>query len=116
MSDIAPMLKLQSSLEQVSPQLNKLKASCEGLESSFLKSVVQMMRKSAGDVHFGKDLGGDTYKSMFDDSLADILAQRDTLGVEKSMYGPMASRVLAQQTARTNAAATKVAEIKETDH
>jgi Rod binding domain-containing protein len=60
------------------------------------------MRKSAGSVHFGKEFGGEMYRDMFDGSIADILAQKGTLGVAKQMFSAIAPRVLNQAASKVN--------------
>jgi Rod binding domain-containing protein len=52
------------------------------------------MRKSAGDVHFGKEFGGDMYRDMYDGAISDMLAAKGTLGVAKTMFSSIAPRVM----------------------
>ena len=116
MSPIDQVLSIQSKLEQVKPQLNDLKKSCDGMESVFLKQIVSQMRKSAGSVHFGKDFGGDMYKDMFDGSIADMLAAKGTMGVGKAMFAAIAPRVLNQKISKTNSVAKMARPIMEDTH
>ncbi|HWD41130.1 MAG TPA: hypothetical protein VG944_19940 [Fimbriimonas sp.] len=116
MPGIEQVVATQAALKKAAPQLKQLKESCQGLEASFMKQLVQMMRKGAGDVHFGKDLGGDAYKDMFDDALSNMLAANETSGVEQAMYEPLANQVLKQQMSAIAATKNQAVAPKEESH
>ena len=107
MSGLDGVLKMQAALTTAQPELKKLNDSCQGLEAAFMKTLVSQMRKGAGEVHFGKDLGGDTYRDMFDDTLSNILAQKQGAGMAEEMAAPMAKQVLSQVMTRQKAAVNK---------
>ena len=98
MNPLDTVISTQAALQSSAPELDKLKKACQGLEASFLQTVVGEMRKGTDDVHFGQQLGGDTFQSMFDDTLADILAQKNSMGVSQAMYAPLAQQVMQKAT------------------
>ncbi len=110
MTGLDQVLKTQAALKTAAPQLAKLKQACQDMEAAFMKTLVSSMRKSAGDVHFGKQLGGDIYRDMFDDKLAEMLAEKQGSGLAKTMAAPMAAQVLNQAVARQEQAMKKGSE------
>lgn len=96
MTPIEQMLTTQATLQKTGPQLTKLSKACTGLEASFLQTMVSQMRQGTSAVHFGEQFGGDMFNGMFDDTLADILAKKNALGVSQAMYTPLAGRVMQQ--------------------
>jgi Rod binding domain-containing protein len=93
MSDLAGVLKMQSALTEAAPKLKQLKDACTGMEAAFMKTLVSQMRKGAGDVHFGQEFGGDIYRDMFDDTLSNLLAEKQGTEMVNEMAAPMAKQV-----------------------
>lgn len=75
--------------------LKKLKKSCDGIESSFLKQMLTAMHKTVAETKLGgDDTGEENYRDMTDNAIADTLAQRGTLGISKMTYAATSARVL----------------------
>ena len=83
-------------IAQKQGELTKLKKACDGMESSFLRQLLQTMRESAksGDDPLAGGAGSDTYRDMADGALADRLAERGTLGISKMAFKEMAPQIL----------------------
>lgn len=75
--------------------LAKLKKACDGMESSFLRQLLSVMRETVDHTKLGgDDTGSDTYRDMFDGAVADKLAERGTLGISKMTFHAAAGQVL----------------------
>ena len=107
MNGFDQILRTQAGLAAASPQLAKLNQACQGLEAAFMKTLVSQMRKGTGEIHFGQELGGDMYRDMMDDTLSNMLAQKQGGGMIKSMADPMARQVLNQELATQMIAARR---------
>lgn len=100
MNGLEQILRTQAGLSAAAPQLKKLDDACQGIEAAFMNTLVSQMRKGAGEVHFGQELGGDMYRDMLDDTLSNLLAQKEGGQLVKTMAQPMARQVLNQELTR----------------
>lgn len=82
-------------IEAHADELTRLKKACDGMESSFLRQLLSVMRETVKATDLGgDDTGMDDYKSMADGALADRLAERGTLGISKMTFKATAAQVL----------------------
>lgn len=88
-------LRAAGNIEQNAERLTKLKKACDGMESSFLRQMLSVMRETVEETKLGgDDTGADTYRSMFDGAIADQLAARSSLGISKMTFRATAGAVL----------------------
>lgn len=94
-SALAQAVKTVESVERATPKLKALKKACDGMESNFLRQMLSAMHKTVQETDLGGDhTGMDEYKSMFDGSIADRLAERGTLGISKMTFDATAGRAM----------------------
>lgn len=88
-------VKTAQAVEASSTKLKGLKKACDGLESSFLKQMLTVMHQTVQETKLGgDDTGADNYKSMFDDAIANKLAERGALGISKMTFHATAGQAL----------------------
>lgn len=66
-------------------QLAGLKKACEQFEAVFAKQLLGEMQKGSKSA-FGDQPGGEIYKDMMDQSLADSISKRGALGIGQMLY------------------------------
>jgi Rod binding domain-containing protein len=77
------------------PELEKLKKATDGLESYMFKNLLQTMGGKKG--LFGSNIpGGQIYKDMIEQTLSDLMSERGTLGIGKTIFDKVAPNVLNQ--------------------
>lgn len=77
------------------PELEKLKKATDGLESYMFKNLLQSMGGKKG--LFGSNVpGAQIYKDMIEQTLSDIMSERGTLGIGKTIFDKVAPNVLNQ--------------------
>lgn len=65
----------------------RLRKACQQMESLFLSQLLKEMRKTIPhDGAIPEDSATDLYQSLFDNHLADLLAQRQTIGLGDYFY------------------------------
>jgi len=68
-------------------QLDRLKKACRDFESIFISYVLKNMRKTSGDSElFGDGLGGEIYQEIFDEKLAENMAQSNQLKIGDILF------------------------------
>ncbi|MEE9554275.1 MAG: transglycosylase SLT domain-containing protein [candidate division Zixibacteria bacterium] len=68
-------------------QLEKLKKACKDFESIFISYMLKTMHKTTEDSGlFGKGLGGDIYQEIFDEKLAETMAESNQLKIGEIMF------------------------------
>lgn len=75
-------------------KLHTLKEATQGFESLFVKNMLKTMRSSIKTTQFGQTMGADTYKDMFDDAIANAVAQKSQFGVAKTLFDSASTQVL----------------------
>lgn len=82
-----------------SKELNGLKKACEQFEAIFAKQLLGEMRKGMQD-QLSKTPGGEIYKDMMDQAIADSMAHQGSLGIGKILFNQF-SKALAPQNPTT---------------
>lgn len=92
--NIAPSSQIAT--EQLSPadkmenkalELEKLRKACKDFESIFISYMLKTMHKTTEDSGlFGKGLGGDIYQEIFDEKLADTMAESNQLKIGEILF------------------------------
>ena len=68
----------------------RLEKACRDFEAVFLSQMIRTMNRSvAGDGYFGKGLGSDYYRSLFEEELARSLAERGNMGIGKMLVSQL---------------------------
>jgi Rod binding domain-containing protein len=80
------------------PQLDALKKATNGFESIFIKSLMTEMEK--GTHMFGTGPGSDIYQDLTNQTLADNVGKRGSLGIGKMLYNQLSPRIVAQAEAQ----------------
>jgi Rod binding domain-containing protein len=80
------------------PQLDALKKATNGFETIFLKSLMTEMEK--GTHMFGSGAGSDIYADLANQSIAESVGKRGTLGIGKMLYNQLSPRLIAQAEAQ----------------
>jgi Rod binding domain-containing protein len=80
------------------PQLAALKKATNGFETIFLKSMLTEMEK--GTNMFGTGPGSDIYADLANQTIADSVGQRGSLGIGKMLYNRLSPRIIAQAEAQ----------------
>ena len=88
-------LREMKAYQQAKPELDKLKKATTSFEAIFAKNLISEMRKSTHEVSLGQSFGGDIYKDMMDQSLADSMASKGSLGIGNILYKSYAPKVVA---------------------
>jgi Rod binding domain-containing protein len=83
-------------------QAAKLKKAAQGIEASFIKTLLEQMQK--GSSMFGKNAGAGIYQDFFNQAVAESMAKTSQFGIADMIERQMAPRVAAeqQQTGDTN--------------
>ncbi|RMD90450.1 MAG: lytic transglycosylase domain-containing protein [Calditrichaeota bacterium] len=77
-----PFFKLQKSEPISHSRPHNLKEAAQGFEALFISELLKVMRKSIGKSNLlGEGLSGEIYTSMFDESLARVIASNGGLGL-----------------------------------
>jgi len=72
----------------------KLEKAAEGFEAIFIRQLLKTMRSTlSGGGIFGEGSVGEIYGDMMDNTLADILAKRDALGIADSLYRQLVKEI-----------------------
>lgn len=79
--------------ERMQAELQKLKKATQGVEAMFLKDLLSAMRKGMPD-SLSKMPGGEIYRDMFDQAVADSLSSKGTLGIGKVLYDQLSKQVI----------------------
>lgn len=72
----------------------KLKKAAQGIEASFIKTLLEQMQK--GSSMFGKAAGAGIYQDFFNQAVAESMASRSQFGIASMIERQMAPR-LSQQ-------------------
>lgn len=72
----------------------KLRNACAGFEAIFIKQMLRTMREGAPEGGlFGKGFATEMYQAMFDEELAETLAQGKGMGLGESLYKQISGQV-----------------------
>ncbi|MEJ5170094.1 MAG: rod-binding protein [Fimbriimonadales bacterium] len=86
--------------ERVEPELRRLRKAAEGIEAVFFRDLLQAMRRSIPEQEGENSFGGQVYRDLFDQAVADALGRSGSLGIAKVVYDSLAESVAAQAKAR----------------
>lgn len=80
------------------PQLEALKKATNGFETIFIKSLMTEMEK--GTHMFGSGSGSDIYQDLANQTLAENIGKRGSMGIGKMLYNQLSPRIVAQAEAQ----------------
>lgn len=93
--NLNPVLRAAAIVQEAAPELQKLKKATDGLESYMFKSLLETMGGKKG--LFGSNVpGGQIYKDMVEQNLADLLAERGVLKIGQTIFEKVAPNALNQ--------------------
>lgn len=95
---IFPTASLISGAANLGSQLEKLKQATNGIEGIFVKNLLSEMQK--GTHMFGEGPGSDIYQDLINQSLAQNIGQRGSLGISEMLYHQLSPRLIAQAEAQ----------------
>lgn len=70
----------------------KLKKAAQGIEASFIKTLLEQMQK--GSSMFGKGAGSGVYQDFFNQAIAENMASRSEFGIADMIERQMAPRLI----------------------
>lgn len=79
-----PMVTGSGAKEPQTAEEKQLYKACMEFETLFAQQLLTVMQNSTN--FFGSGIGGDFYKSMFQEEMAKQMARDDSLGIAKMMY------------------------------
>lgn len=91
---------------KAAPELAKLRKAAVGVETMFLKDLLSVMRKSVPKTNLGKDSGGQMFRDLHDQTLAETVGKAGAMGfsamLEKSFGQAVIKNARAQALAEIN--------------
>lgn len=90
------LLQVGEAAHRMAPELAKLKRATQQVEAMFFKDLLTTMSPESEKSPEG-GFGAGIYKDMFNQSLAEALSQRGSLGIGEMIYRPMGKALLGQQ-------------------
>lgn len=86
--------------EQIKPELQRLRKAAEGIEGMFFLDLLQAMRRAGPEGEGEGGFGGQIYRDLFDQAVAEALSRTGSLGIARMVCESMAPSVAAQARAR----------------
>jgi Rod binding domain-containing protein len=82
---------------RAAPELRKLDKAASELEASFVKQMLSAMRRGTPETHKGQEYGGQMFRDMFDDALANAVTGRFGLGIADQVMRKSGPEVIRQE-------------------
>jgi Rod binding domain-containing protein len=82
-------------LTKAMPELEKLKKATNGLEAYMFKNLLTAMGGKKG-MFSDKVPGGQIYRDMFEQNLSDMMAERGSIGISRTIFSKVAPLTLQQ--------------------
>lgn len=87
-------LKRTSAPDNVEARKVKLRKAAEGFEAIFIRQFMKVMRSTVPNGGmFGSGAVGEIYSDMMDNSIAEILSKRSTLGIADTLYRQLVKEI-----------------------
>lgn len=94
-TNLIPAVKAMSDAKEMGPQLARLRKATDQLESFMFKQMLSTANSGTSSL-FGKVPGGEIYRDMFEQSIADSMAQRGALGISNTLFEKTSQAAMAQ--------------------
>lgn len=79
----------------------QLRKASDGFEAIFIRQFLKVMRSTLQDGGmFGKGATGEIYSDIMDNSLAEILSGRNTLGISDMLYRKLERRIISDDSSK----------------
>ncbi|MBS1717597.1 MAG: rod-binding protein [Armatimonadetes bacterium] len=104
MSSFSPIAQAATIASAAGNDLKKLRGATQNIEAMFLKNMLAEMRKGKHPDLFGKSFGGDIYKDMMDQTMAENASKSSQLGIGDVLYKQFARDILRQAESRVREA------------
>ncbi|MGV3614636.1 MAG: rod-binding protein [Fimbriimonas sp.] len=97
-----PALRTALAGSQSAPQLQKLQKATAEMEASFMKQMLSVMRSASQEDPKGQQYGGQTFRDMCDDALANAVTGRVGLGIGREVMKSAGPEVIRQRLEEMN--------------
>ncbi len=94
-TNMFPAMKAVADAKEMGPQLARLRKATDQLESFMFKQMLTTANSGTSSL-FGKVPGGEIYRDMFEQSIADSMAQRGALGISNTLFEKTSQAAMAQ--------------------
>lgn len=90
-----------SAAQKAAPEMARLRKAASGVEGMFLKDLLGTMRKSTPHLAIGKEFGGEMFRDMLDQTLAETAGSTGAVGIASLLEKSFGKTVFAQARAQT---------------
>ncbi len=92
------MIQTTVAAGRAKPDLQKLQKATQDIEAGFVRQMLAAMRKASPEGGLGgQQYGGQMFKDMFDDALANAVTSRMGLGIAREISRHAAPEVIRQE-------------------